>query len=504
APGPGAFVVFSIYFCAGRQPFAEYASSRDGRQPLEHRRKHRSVLFWAKSPQRVARGHERRRRELEGVERIDSGLRSNANAVPTLGAWELGGVTLIVGFQRLAGRPAALFGSLLLSGDSVGRANTASEHRSTGALECSYPWRPVRQHACLDAAAVGAVRNDNKPGRRPDKRLAPDTSIGLRYQRQRRVVPTAGTTSEQNETSPPTAARTADSLAVNGASVVGPGVEHLLTLALCFRSVWLVSNGPIRWRCVQHLTSGVQTLGRANHFPPTGLLEKIPDGSFRLLERHFQRLKFLAFAAEQAGLYHAYLCTHDSVRVEFLHAGGHYRTGIGAPGLLTSSLHSSDCNSNNVTGNAGRKKYSRPIRCTGHLRYWRSHLEWTATAIKCYKCNSYSELYCSENWSLGDLAEEIQPEECDDTYEAQYCVKTTGMYQGEIGTRRFCSAKHLGNYCDWNSRPGDLNENGQKREYRACIYTCATDGCNSALRPAASSLGVLALLAVLYAIANAG
>lgn len=53
-----------------------------------------------------------------------------------------------------------------------------------------------------------------------------------------------------------------------------------------------------------------------------------------------------------------------------------------------------------------------------------------ASAIKCYVCNSYSDLYCSENWPLDKISGEMQPVECADTHEAQYCVKTTGMYQG--------------------------------------------------------------------------
>ncbi|XP_022711270.1 uncharacterized protein LOC111273678 isoform X1 [Varroa jacobsoni] len=130
----------------------------------------------------------------------------------------------------------------------------------------------------------------------------------------------------------------------------------------------------------------------------------------------------------------------------------------------------------------------------------------SATSIKCYVCNSYSNLYCSENWELGELSEEIKPIECDQTYEAQYCVKTTGMYQGEIGTQRFCSAKHLGNYCDWNSRPGDLGERGQKREYRACVYTCGVDGCNSdlSLKSTLIAITTTVVLTILYGRLYAG
>lgn len=46
------------------------------------------------------------------------------------------------------------------------------------------------------------------------------------------------------------------------------------------------------------------------------------------------------------------------------------------------------------------------------------------------------------------------------------------MFLGGISTKRFCSSLDLGNYCNYVQQPGD------KLEYRTCIYTCSTDGCN--------------------------
>lgn len=126
-----------------------------------------------------------------------------------------------------------------------------------------------------------------------------------------------------------------------------------------------------------------------------------------------------------------------------------------------------------------------------------SSIVGVGTAINCYVCDSYNDLYCSEKWDLSSLGEDIQPDSCEGTFEAQYCIKSTGMYEGEIGTKRFCSSKHLGNYCDYNSRTGDVNDRGNKREYRACIYTCSGDGCNPASNTAAAS-ATLVVLAVLY------
>lgn len=38
--------------------------------------------------------------------------------------------------------------------------------------------------------------------------------------------------------------------------------------------------------------------------------------------------------------------------------------------------------------------------------------------------------------------------------------------------KRYCASHDLGNYCEYVQQPGDV------REYRTCVYTCDSDGCN--------------------------
>ncbi|KZC08975.1 hypothetical protein WN55_11438 [Dufourea novaeangliae] len=68
----------------------------------------------------------------------------------------------------------------------------------------------------------------------------------------------------------------------------------------------------------------------------------------------------------------------------------------------------------------------------------------------------------------------LQPSNCSHVYDARYCIKSVGRYGGGIGTKRFCSAVDLGNYCDY------VNQQGDKLTYRTCIFTCSGDGCNPA------------------------
>ncbi|KAJ8950716.1 hypothetical protein NQ318_012797 [Aromia moschata] len=65
----------------------------------------------------------------------------------------------------------------------------------------------------------------------------------------------------------------------------------------------------------------------------------------------------------------------------------------------------------------------------------------------------------------------MQPQSCEHVFEAQYCVKSTGL-DGGIGAKRFCSSLDLGNYCNYVQQPGDI------LTYRTCVYTCTGDGCN--------------------------
>ncbi|XP_047112260.1 U-scoloptoxin(05)-Sm1a [Schistocerca piceifrons] len=97
-----------------------------------------------------------------------------------------------------------------------------------------------------------------------------------------------------------------------------------------------------------------------------------------------------------------------------------------------------------------------------------------ASAIWCYQCRSTDHkdpFQCGE-YMTSDIS--IEPLDCKAVYNAQYCVKQTGRFEGGLGTKRFCSSHDLGNYCNYIQQPGD------ELEYRSCVYTCSTDGCNAA------------------------
>ncbi|XP_043580533.1 U-scoloptoxin(05)-Sm1a isoform X2 [Bombus pyrosoma] len=116
----------------------------------------------------------------------------------------------------------------------------------------------------------------------------------------------------------------------------------------------------------------------------------------------------------------------------------------------------------------------------------------SAHSLQCYQCvstNNTDPFQCNEFLS-SDI--DIKPQPCDAVYEAQYCVKHTGRFEGGIGTKRFCSALDLGNYCDYVKQQGD------KLSYRTCIFTCTGDGCNPAaiLIPNIASMVPVGLLVV--------
>lgn len=88
---------------------------------------------------------------------------------------------------------------------------------------------------------------------------------------------------------------------------------------------------------------------------------------------------------------------------------------------------------------------------------------------------------------------DLVPQPCTDVYNAAFCVKLVGRYEGKtllnkihvnkqnliiscflggLGVKRYCSSHDLGNYCNYIKQPGD------KMEYRTCVYTCDSDGCN--------------------------
>ncbi|KAK7791894.1 hypothetical protein R5R35_005159 [Gryllus longicercus] len=96
---------------------------------------------------------------------------------------------------------------------------------------------------------------------------------------------------------------------------------------------------------------------------------------------------------------------------------------------------------------------------------------YEAQSLECYQCSTPFDIRCSD---LLIHDETLHPTNCNDIYGAEYCIKTTGIFGGGLGTKRFCSPLDLGNYCNYIQQPGD------ELEYRSCVYTCSTDGCNPA------------------------
>ncbi|KAG8194838.1 hypothetical protein JTE90_017274 [Oedothorax gibbosus] len=93
----------------------------------------------------------------------------------------------------------------------------------------------------------------------------------------------------------------------------------------------------------------------------------------------------------------------------------------------------------------------------------------TSFALECFRCTSNDTLDCLEKFMHPNP---LRAESCSDVYGARYCIKTTGIYEGVLGTRRFCHDKDLGNKCEFFTH--------DQREYKGCVYTCTTDGCNGA------------------------
>ncbi|XP_076673014.1 glycosylphosphatidylinositol anchored membrane protein boudin [Andrena cerasifolii] len=95
-----------------------------------------------------------------------------------------------------------------------------------------------------------------------------------------------------------------------------------------------------------------------------------------------------------------------------------------------------------------------------------------AESLDCYQCTSADELSCGDNKLV---LSSLKPANCNHVYGARYCIQSIGRYGGGIGTKRFCSARDLGTYCEYVSQQGD------KLSYRTCIFSCTGDGCNAAV-----------------------
>ncbi|CAH1647048.1 unnamed protein product [Spodoptera littoralis] len=116
----------------------------------------------------------------------------------------------------------------------------------------------------------------------------------------------------------------------------------------------------------------------------------------------------------------------------------------------------------------------------------------TVYSINCYQCSgtdSNNPFQCNE---FLETDVDLQPTDCATIHNAQYCIKHVGRFEGGISTKRFCSSLDLGNYCNYVQQPGD------KLEYRTCIFTCGSDGCNAATNLSFSALPLILLFAATY------
>ncbi|CAH1795135.1 unnamed protein product [Owenia fusiformis] len=112
----------------------------------------------------------------------------------------------------------------------------------------------------------------------------------------------------------------------------------------------------------------------------------------------------------------------------------------------------------------------------------------TIDALKCYQCSSTTDPDCGERFDHDNVQDlTIKSEECV-VDSAQYCVKTIGVWGGVVGTRRFCSSRDMGNQCQY------ITYADHDRTYRACIYSCYGDHCNSATSSSINKLFMIATI----------
>jgi len=95
-------------------------------------------------------------------------------------------------------------------------------------------------------------------------------------------------------------------------------------------------------------------------------------------------------------------------------------------------------------------------------------------SIGCYECDSSNNFSCTEYWDPSLPVTSQYYSNCSHVFEANYCIKMTGVFDGKLGTKRFCSSRDWGYYCEYIKRPGDI------QEYRSCVFSCSISGCNSA------------------------
>ncbi|KAG6444189.1 U-scoloptoxin(05)-Sm1a-like [Manduca sexta] len=117
----------------------------------------------------------------------------------------------------------------------------------------------------------------------------------------------------------------------------------------------------------------------------------------------------------------------------------------------------------------------------------------SVASISCYQCSGTDSDHPFECNEFLENDVSLVPIDCGTIHDAQYCIKHVGRYEGGIGTKRFCSSLDLGNYCNY------VQQRGDKLEYRSCIYTCSTDGCNhSSIFTSSFTLLIMALFVSKY------
>ena len=117
-------------------------------------------------------------------------------------------------------------------------------------------------------------------------------------------------------------------------------------------------------------------------------------------------------------------------------------------------------------------------------------------ALSCYQCDSTNHPDCKEEFDHAHTDTiTIRSEECT-VDAAQFCIKTTGVWGGVVGTTRFCSSRDMGNECKFVTYPD------HDRVYRACIYTCSGNHCNAATRLVGPSLASGVLVGLIVVLLN--
>ena len=134
------------------------------------------------------------------------------------------------------------------------------------------------------------------------------------------------------------------------------------------------------------------------------------------------------------------------------------------------------------------------LSCVYFCLTWNKSL--ATAALSCYECDSSSNFTCTERWDPSEpTVQKYLNFDCSHVHNAKYCVKMTGIYDGKLGTKRFCSSRDWGNYCEYIKRPGDT------QEYRSCIFSCTRSGCNTAsetIRISYLTLYFMALIGIIH------